>query len=142
METVVRRWIVQLRENFPALLSLLVLTVLVSLPNLHSGNIDDLDSAHHLMDGYFFRDLVHDHPHTHLAQYVYNYYDQYPALGFIFCHLSSRRFWASSAWWVGCMSLLLGHVFCFLALSLRFRFISSFGVRCLAGLRSVRPLPS
>ena len=71
-------------KDLLAALTLLLLTVVVALPSLHSRDIDDLDSAHHLMDGYFFRDLVVDHPHAHLQHYVFSYYKQYPALGFVF----------------------------------------------------------
>ncbi len=63
----------------------MVLLVLVVMgPNLRSTGVDDLDSAHHLMDGYFFRDLLHDHPVRQLSAYALAYYKQYPALGFIF----------------------------------------------------------
>jgi hypothetical protein len=67
-----------------ALAVLLTFVFLISRPNLFSPDIDDLDSAHHLMDGYFFRDLIVDHPFGHLPSYTVNYYKQYPALGFIF----------------------------------------------------------
>jgi hypothetical protein len=73
-----------LTRDMLALAVLLVLVCLISRPSLHNSGIDDLDSAHHLMDGYFFRDLIIDHPHSHLPAYVINYYKQYPALGFIF----------------------------------------------------------
>lgn len=63
---------------------MLLLTAVVTLPNIGSNGIDDLDSAHHLMDGYFFRDLVRDVPIHHPAAYVLAYYKQYPALGFLF----------------------------------------------------------
>lgn len=76
------RWTHSLRKELPALLVLLALAVLVAWPNLRSTNIDDLDSAHHLMDGYFFHDVLRDHPHS--PGYVFRYYKQYPALGFIF----------------------------------------------------------
>ena len=67
-----------------AVAGLVVLVCLVALPNLRNPDVDGLDSAHHLMDGYFFRDLLSDHPHAHLQQYVFSYYKQYPALGFLF----------------------------------------------------------
>jgi hypothetical protein len=67
-----------------ALLILAVLVLVVSLPNLRSGNIDDLDSAHHLMDGYFFYDLLHGHLHGNPMHSVIAYHKQYPALGFLF----------------------------------------------------------
>ena len=67
-----------------ALAIVLIFVFLVSRPNLFNPDIDDLDSAHHLMDGYFFRDLIVDHPYRHLPAYALNYYKQYPAMGFIF----------------------------------------------------------
>jgi hypothetical protein len=73
-----------LRRDVLAVAIILLLTCLVTHPNLRNPDIDDLDSAHHLMDGYFFRDLIVDQPQSHLSSYVLNYYKQYPALGFIF----------------------------------------------------------
>lgn len=70
--------------NILALALILACVTIVSLPNLHSADVDDLDSAHHLVDGYFFRDLIVDHPFDHLPAYVLSYYKQYPAIGFIF----------------------------------------------------------
>jgi hypothetical protein len=72
------------RRDWIAVLALLLVTLAVALPSLRSTGIDDLDSAHHLMDGYFFYDLFRAHPHSHLQQYVTHYYKQYPALGFIY----------------------------------------------------------
>jgi 4-amino-4-deoxy-L-arabinose transferase-like glycosyltransferase len=68
------------RKDGILIIVLVVLAVFVSLPNLFSTNIDDLDSAHHLLDGYFFHDAFRDHPGS--ASYVIQYYKQYPALGF------------------------------------------------------------
>ncbi len=76
---IVRRW-----STIFALVMILVMTFLVTHPNLRNQGVDDLDSAHHLMDGYFFRDLLIDHPSHALRVYLLNYYRQYPALGFIF----------------------------------------------------------
>ena len=70
--------------NTLALAGLLTIVFLISQPSLFNPDIDDLDSAHHLMDGYFFRDLIIDHPVSHLPAYTLNYYKQYPALGFLF----------------------------------------------------------
>src|ERR1039458_2066824 len=70
--------------NMLGLALILAFVCLISQPSLLSPDIDDLDSAHHLMDGYFFRDLIIDHPVSHLPTYALNYYKQYPALGFIF----------------------------------------------------------
>jgi len=70
--------------NLLALVMIVACVILVSLPTLRSPDIDDLDSAHHLVDGYFFRDLIVDHPVSHLEAYALGYYKQYPAMGFIF----------------------------------------------------------
>jgi hypothetical protein len=70
--------------NLIALVMILAFVVLVSKPTMLSPDIDDLDSAHHLVDGYFFRDLIVDHPTSHLEAYALGYYKQYPAMGFIF----------------------------------------------------------
>ncbi len=59
-------------------------TICLISPNFRNPDIDDLDSAHHLMDGYFFRDVMVDHPVAHLPAYTVKYYKQYPALGFLF----------------------------------------------------------
>src|SRR5581483_7912842 len=60
--------------------------VLISLPHLASTRIDDIDSAHHIMDGIFFRDFIIDLPRSlrHPIAYTFSYYEQYPALGFVF----------------------------------------------------------
>ena len=71
-------------QDFLALALVLIMVLVVALPNLRSGNIDDLDSAHHILDSYFFYDLLHDRPHTNVAGYVLAYHKQYPALGFLF----------------------------------------------------------
>ncbi len=78
------RWIEALGRDTLARLGLVALVCFVSLPSLRSGNIDDLDSAHHLLDGYFFHDLASAHPVMHLEGWTLAYYKQYPALGFIF----------------------------------------------------------
>ena len=67
-----------------AIILLLLVVLLVASPSLGNHDIDDLDSAHHLMDGYFFSDLIRVHPVTHLPAWALGYYKQYPALGFIF----------------------------------------------------------
>ena len=77
-------WRDRVRPDWLAMFALIVLVLLISRPGLQSNGIDDLDSAHHLMDGYFFRDLIVDHPLTHLPGYTLAYYKQYPALGFLF----------------------------------------------------------
>lgn len=72
------------RAHAAILVGLVLLTLLVMWPNLKSSAIDDLDSAHHLMDGYFFRDVLHDLPLHGFKAYALAYYKQYPALGFLF----------------------------------------------------------
>jgi hypothetical protein len=57
---------------------------LVAGHNLGSTNIDDLDSAHHIMDGIFFRDVLVDLPLAHPINYTVEYYKKYPALGFLY----------------------------------------------------------
>ncbi|MGI4755652.1 MAG: glycosyltransferase family 39 protein [Janthinobacterium lividum] len=63
---------------------ILCVVVLISLPSLGSSAIDGLDSAHHILDGYFFRDLIVSHPFRGLPHFALAYYQQYPALGFVF----------------------------------------------------------
>ncbi len=65
-------------------LLLIAAALLISLPAIRSDYIDDLDSAHHIMDGYFFRDAMRDLPVRHPVEYAITYYKQYPALGFVF----------------------------------------------------------
>jgi len=72
------------RRDGLAVVVILLIVLCASLPNLRSGDIDELDAAHHIMDGYFFYDLFHDLPRHHLQQYALDYYKQYPALGFVF----------------------------------------------------------
>jgi hypothetical protein len=56
----------------------------ICVHTLSSTAIDGLDSAHHIMDGVFFRDFLTDIPLLHPIAYTINYYKQYPALGFLF----------------------------------------------------------
>ncbi len=72
------------RRDGLAVVVIFLLVLCAALPNLRSGDIDELDAAHHVMDGYFFYDLFHDMPRHHLQQYALDYYKQYPALGFVF----------------------------------------------------------
>ena len=51
--------------------------------SLSSTRIDDMDSAHHIMDGIYFRDLMHDLAFAHVVSYTYNYYEHYPALSLL-----------------------------------------------------------
>ncbi len=56
----------------------------VSWHGLRSPELEGLDGAHHVMDGIFFHDLLTDLPFSRIASYPFDYYKQYPALGFIF----------------------------------------------------------
>jgi Dolichyl-phosphate-mannose-protein mannosyltransferase len=67
-----------------AAVGILILLFCISLSGIRRRDIDTPDSAMHLMDGYFIRDLIQDHPHIHLRSYGIQYYRQYPALGFMF----------------------------------------------------------
>ena len=51
-----------------------LIPLLVSWYTLHNQNIEGLDQAHHIMDGMFFRDLIVDHPFSHLKDYGLHYY--------------------------------------------------------------------
>lgn len=55
-----------------------------SLPGLMHERITGLDQAHHITSSLFFHDVFADCPLTNPLWYVYDYYRQYPALGFIF----------------------------------------------------------
>src|SRR5689334_2773985 len=61
-----------------------VAALILSLPSIGTTKIDDLDSAHHIMDGIFFRDVIVDLPVAHPFHYTLDYYKKYPALGFLF----------------------------------------------------------
>ena len=65
-------------------LGIIVVAAVLASPTIRSAAIDDLDSAHHIMDGIFFRDAMIDHPLARPISYTLQYYEQYPALGFLF----------------------------------------------------------
>lgn len=65
-------------------LALIAFLLWVCLPGLRLPELEGLDGAHHVMDGIFFHDLFTDLPLHGLASYPFDYYKQYPALGFIF----------------------------------------------------------
>jgi len=67
-----------------AAFGIVLLLLYVSFPGVRSRDIDKPDSGMHLMDGYFIHDLIQDHPHIHIHNYILDYYKQYPALGFVF----------------------------------------------------------
>jgi len=65
----------------------LILAIAVALlcyRGLFQLELGGLDEAHNIMDGIFFHDLYTDWPFTNIVQYTYDYYKQYPALGFLF----------------------------------------------------------
>lgn len=55
-----------------------------SVPGLLHERITGLDQAHHIASSLFFHDAFRDLPLTNPLCYVYDYYRQYPALGFVF----------------------------------------------------------
>ena len=73
---------------FSALLLALIIYVLLAAPGLFKPGLEGLDGAHHVMDGVFFYDFFRDFfthfPHIQPIDYLYDYYRQYPALGFLF----------------------------------------------------------
>jgi len=52
--------------------------------SLGRREIDGLDEAQNVMGGMFFVDVLHDLPVVHPLAYGFEYYAQYPALGFAF----------------------------------------------------------
>ena len=67
-----------------AVLFVLLLAGVLSWSRLHVSDFDEDDAARHVMDGYFFNDLIHDHPTHHLGSYTFEYFRQYPSVGFVF----------------------------------------------------------
>jgi Dolichyl-phosphate-mannose-protein mannosyltransferase len=56
--------------------------LLVTWTSITRRELEDLDEAHHVMNGMFFADLMADRPFDRLTRYPFEYYRQYPALGF------------------------------------------------------------
>jgi hypothetical protein len=50
--------------------------------SLSSTRVDDLDSAHHMMNGAFWHDVFVDRPFSHIRPYTIDYYQHYPLIGF------------------------------------------------------------
>ncbi len=67
-----------------AVVCILLLVGFLSSRSLHVSDFGLDDSARHVMDGYFFYDLVHDHPAHGLGPYTLHYFRQYPSIGFVF----------------------------------------------------------
>src|ERR1039458_8205541 len=65
-------------------LAIVIVVGVISTYAIGSTAIDGLDSAHHIMDGIFFRDLLVDQPLAHPIAYTLDYYRKYPALGFLY----------------------------------------------------------
>ncbi|MCS7306910.1 MAG: glycosyltransferase family 39 protein [Thermoguttaceae bacterium] len=53
-------------------------------PSLFRQEIDGIDEAQNLMGGWFFVDFLRDLPLSNPIEYGFEYYAQYPALGFVF----------------------------------------------------------
>jgi 4-amino-4-deoxy-L-arabinose transferase-like glycosyltransferase len=70
-----------LKLLLPALMVGAVVLLVVRTSIAHR-ELEDLDEAHHLMNGMFFADLMADRPFDRLTRYPFDYYRQYPALGF------------------------------------------------------------
>lgn len=58
--------------------------LLAALPGLLHDRITGLDQAHHIASSIFFHDALRDLPLRDPAGYTFDYYRQYPALGFTF----------------------------------------------------------
>ena len=74
----------QLIKRISPCLILSAVVLLVTQASISRREIEDLDEAHHVMDGMFFADLIADRPLNNLARYPFDYYRQYPALGLTF----------------------------------------------------------
>jgi hypothetical protein len=72
-----------IRKALPVAVVLAV-AVAVAWPSLGRQQIDGLDEAQNVMGGWFFVDALHDMPWRHPVQWGFDYYAQYPALGFVF----------------------------------------------------------
>lgn len=66
------------------LASVLLCAALMSSPGLTHDNITGLDQAHNITSSLFFHDALRDLPMSDPVGYTYDYYRQYPALGFTF----------------------------------------------------------
>jgi Dolichyl-phosphate-mannose-protein mannosyltransferase len=66
---------------WPALI-LGAVVLLVTRTSITRRELEDLDEAHHVMNGMFFADLMADRPLNRITRYPFDYYRQYPALGF------------------------------------------------------------
>lgn len=73
----------RLRRAWPLLL-LAAWVMVLCVPGLLRRDLDGVDAAVHVMSSIFFRDLFVHPPTGSPVSYVYDYYRQYPALGFVF----------------------------------------------------------
>lgn len=62
----------------------LLIAICVTFPSWFRSDIDGLDQAHNVLTSVFFYDFYRDMPLSDPIGYVYNYHNQYPALGFMF----------------------------------------------------------
>jgi len=65
--------------------------LLVTQTRITRRKLQDLDEAHHVMNGMFLADLMADRPLDRLTRCLFDYYRQYPALGFGRTIMSLRR---------------------------------------------------
>lgn len=72
------------KSDLPMLAIIATCLLIVSYRGLVNPSIEGLDGAHNIMDGVFFRDFLSEMPINSLGGYVFDYYKQYPALGFVF----------------------------------------------------------
>lgn len=108
-----------------------VVAVAVASPSLLRREIDGLDEAQNLMGGLFFVDVMADLPLANLRDYGFEYYSQYPALGFAFWppffHLVEGLFFA-----VFGFDLIVGRI-CLLSFSVLFAVTMCLAARPNAG---------
>jgi len=77
------RWRWWLERGWPyAVVALAALAA--GWPSLLRQEIDGIDEAQNVMGGWFFVDFLRDMPLAHPLEYGFEYYAQYPALGFVF----------------------------------------------------------
>lgn len=77
------RWKVWMARVWPYAVAVAAVLV-ASGPSLWRQEIDGIDQAQNLMGGIFFVDFLHDLPIGNPLEYGFEYYAQYPALGFVF----------------------------------------------------------
>jgi hypothetical protein len=69
------------RRSYALLAGVLLVSTVVIVHRIHIGEFNyNVDETQHAMTGVFVSDLIRAHPITHLVDYTYQYYAQYPAL--------------------------------------------------------------